>query len=95
MKHGSEYAKRVKRLFQQLIRKFGRPAETEPTDPIEQLILGILSLCTSATKAKVVYRRLRQHMVDLNELRVTPPRGAGTTVRWRISVGKTEGPAHR
>ncbi|MHC4441431.1 MAG: hypothetical protein ACYTF1_06695 [Planctomycetota bacterium] len=72
MKHGSEYAKRVRRLYYQLIRKFGRPAEGEPTDPIEQLVLSILSLCTSTSKAKVVYRKLLREMVDLNELRVTP-----------------------
>ncbi|UCD28443.1 MAG: hypothetical protein JSV03_15380 [Planctomycetota bacterium] len=73
MKHGSEYAKRVKRLFNRLLRKYGRPAEAELTDPIEQLVLGILSQCTSAAKARTVYRKLCDNMVDLNELRVTPP----------------------
>ncbi len=73
MKHGSEYARRVKRLFQQLVRKSGRPAPVEPTDPLEQTIVGILSSCTTNTRARAVFRKLRQHTVDLNELRVTPP----------------------
>ncbi len=73
MKHGSEYARRVKRLFNLLIRKFGKPAAVDSVDPIEQLIIGILSACTSHAKAQAVFRRLRQQMVDLNELRVTPP----------------------
>jgi endonuclease III len=72
MKHGSEYAKRVKRLLGQLTRKFGKPEASEPLDPIEQLIIGILAGCTTLNKAHAVYRRLRQHVVDLNELRVTP-----------------------
>jgi len=72
MKRGSEYAKKVKRFYNQLVRKFGKPTENDLTDPIEQLVLSILSLCTSATKAQSVYRKVMQSMVDLNELRVTP-----------------------
>jgi len=73
MKRGSEYAKRVKKLFQQLIQKHGRPAQRELTDPIEQLVMSILSACTSYEKARAVYDKLFEEMVDLNELRVTPP----------------------
>jgi len=73
MKHGNEYARRVKRLFHQLIRKFGKPAAFELTNPIEQLVVGILASCTSLNKAQTVFRKLRHQMVDLNELRVTPP----------------------
>ena len=80
MKHGSEYAKRIKRLFHQLARKFGKPAATEPPDPTEQLIVGILSACTSSTKAHAIFRKLRQEMVDLNELRVTPPTELATLI---------------
>ncbi|GMV96586.1 MAG: hypothetical protein HRF43_04800 [Phycisphaerae bacterium] len=72
MKHGSEYAKQIRRLWRQMLRQFGKPRVPEPTDPIEQLILGILGACTSDHKAAAVYRRLREHTVDLNELRVTP-----------------------
>src|SRR5205085_6606996 len=73
MKHGSEYAKRMKRLMGQLVRKFGKPDPTDPVDPIDQLIIGILAGCTTHFKALSVYKRLRHHVVDLNELRVTPP----------------------
>ena len=73
MKGGSEYAKRIKKLFQQMVRKFGKPSAAELTDPIEQLVIGILAECTSNHKAQTTFRRIRQQMVDLNELRVTPP----------------------
>lgn len=72
MKHGSEYAKQIKRLHRKMLRQSGKPEVPAPTDPIEQLILGILASCTSDQKAAAVYRRLREQTVDLNELRVTP-----------------------
>lgn len=72
MKHGGDYAKRLRHLFNQLIRKYGKPALPEPTDPLEQMIIAILSGNTSHHKALVAFRRLREQMVDLNELRVTP-----------------------
>jgi endonuclease III len=72
MKQGSEYAKRIKRLLGQLVRKFGKPELTDPVDPIDQLIIGILAGCTTHARAVAVYKRLRHHVVDLNELRVTP-----------------------
>lgn len=72
MKHGSEYAKHVKRLYRQMLREHGKPEVPAPTDPMEQLVLSILYACTSDLKGAAVYRRLREQMVDLNELRVTP-----------------------
>jgi len=73
MKHGTEYAKRVKRLYQDLLKKYGKPDPIEPVDPIEQMLIGILWIDTSLTKAQAAYRKLIGEMVDLNELRVTPP----------------------
>lgn len=73
MKHGTEYAKRVKRLHQRLLKSYGKPSAIEPTDPIEQMVVGILSQDTSMSRAQSAYRRLVGEMVDLNELRVTPP----------------------
>ena len=72
MKRGAEYAKRIKRLHQRLVKKHGKPASSEPTDPIEQMLIGILAVDTTIAKATAVYRKLAQQMVDLNELRVTP-----------------------
>ncbi|MBI4580518.1 MAG: hypothetical protein HY718_12495 [Planctomycetes bacterium] len=72
MKGGSTYAKRLRQLFQRMVRKLGKPELSEPTDPLQQLIVGILAENTSEAKATAVLKRIREHMVDLNELRVTP-----------------------
>jgi endonuclease III len=93
MKHGSEYAKRVKRLYNQMLRKLGKPAEPELVDPIEQLIVGILSSCASHSKALSVFRRLQQQMVDLNELRVTPPSELAEAIGDSLPLAKQK--AHR
>ena len=72
MKHGSDYAKRIRRLYHELVKKYGKPAPGESSEPIDQMLIGILALNSSFSKAQVVYRRLRQQTVDLNDLRVTP-----------------------
>jgi endonuclease III len=72
MKHGSDYAKRIRRLYHELVKKHGKPVPGEPSEPIDQMLIGILALDSSLSKAQAVYRRLRQQTVDLNELRVTP-----------------------
>ena len=72
MKHGSEYAKRVKRLYNRLRRDSNKSPRVNQTDPLEQLILGILARDVSESKAQAVYARLMGSVVDLNDLRVTP-----------------------
>ncbi|MBN1489722.1 MAG: hypothetical protein JXA69_07375 [Phycisphaerae bacterium] len=72
MKHGSEYAKRVKRLYNRLRRDSGKSPQVNQTDPLEQLILGILARDVSESKAQSAYARLMGGVVDLNDLRVTP-----------------------
>lgn len=72
MKHGSDYAKRIKRLYHDLLKKHGKPAPIDEVEPIDQMIIGILALDSSISKAQAVYKKLRQQTVDLNELRVTP-----------------------
>jgi endonuclease III len=88
MKHGSEYAKEVKRLFRQMLKQFGKPAVPEPTDPIEQLIIGMLAACTTDVKAQAAYRKLREQMVDLNELRVTPPMELAELLRESVPLAR-------
>jgi endonuclease III len=73
MKQSSLHAKRVKQLQQKMARQFGKPGRTEPTEPLQQLIEGILSVCASPARARAGMKRLAGPMVDLHELRVTPP----------------------
>ncbi len=72
MKHGSEYARRIRQFFNQLRRQYGKPAPADHAEPIDVLIYGILLRDNTESKAQAAYRRLRESIVDHNELRVTP-----------------------
>jgi len=73
MKNGAEYARRIRRLFHRLLRRYGKPDPPDHADPLDQLVLGILSRGTTEAKARAAYDRLRAGVVDYNEMRVTPP----------------------
>lgn len=74
MKHGSQYAKQVKRVFNRLVRQHGKPKHDTLADPIEQLLLGVLARGTTETAAAAAMKSLQEGTVDLNELRVASPR---------------------
>ncbi|MEE9296880.1 MAG: hypothetical protein V3W34_18195 [Phycisphaerae bacterium] len=72
MKNGTLYARRVKKLLSRLKNTYGRPQiPEEPTNPVDQLILGLLSVETSDAKARRAVTALREAMVDINEVRVS------------------------
>jgi endonuclease III len=74
MKHGTAYAKRVKRMFAQLKKQAPEPRATAPTEPLEQLVLAVLGQDTSPASARRALDLVLQQMVDLNEVRVSSPR---------------------
>ncbi len=88
MKRGSEYAKRVKQLYHQMARKLGKPELPELSDPLHQLMVGILSENTAEAKAASLYKRIREQMVDLNELRVTPPMELADTIGSTVPLAR-------
>lgn len=71
MKEGTLYAKRVKKSYAQLRAAQGKPEIPEPSDPIEQLVLGLLSFETSPPDGIRALRAIREVMVDWNEVRVS------------------------
>ena len=71
MKNGTVYAKRVKRLFNQLKKSFDLPEMPEPTDPVEQIVHARLTATAGETKAKRAFSRLLEVLVDINEMRVS------------------------
>lgn len=73
MKQGTAYAKLIKRLHHDLVKKHGKPPQREPMEPLQALLIGILAMDTpGAAKAHAMFQKLRERMVDLNEMRVTP-----------------------
>lgn len=89
MKCGTEYAKRVRQLFQQFRRQYGKPVLPDYTDPLEHLIFSILLRDTTESKAQAAWRRLRESVVDQNELRVTPCVEVAETLRPEVPDADT------
>lgn len=73
MRGATECAKRLKLFFSSLRSKLGKVERLPLSDPISQMLLGILSRDTPEAKASEGLDRLRSVVVDYNELRVIPP----------------------
>jgi len=69
----SEAAVEIKRLYNRLVRRSGKPKQTGQTEPLEQMLRSILMRGTTETRANAAMKQIARHTVDLNELRVTPP----------------------
>lgn len=81
MKKGTEYAKRVKRMYRKHRDDAGQRPETAPTEPLEQLVRALLSWEASDTAASKAYRELMLQMTDLNEVRVSSVREISVVIR--------------
>jgi endonuclease III len=73
MRGATECAKRLKPFFSSLRSKVGKVSQPAASDPITQLILGVLSRDAPEARASEGLERLRSVVVDYNELRVIPP----------------------
>lgn len=81
MRKGTEYAKRVRQAFRKIREGIGPRPDTAPTEPLEQLVLALLSWEASDTAAAKAYRELVKQMADLNEVRVSSLREIATVIR--------------
>lgn len=80
MKGATLCAKRLSTLFKSLKTKLGKVTRPANTDPITQIVLGIFSRDMPEAKAREVLDRLRENVVDYNEMRVIPPGELSDTV---------------
>lgn len=75
MKDATEYATRLKKLYSRLKREIDfTPKEEELVDPTTTLISACFSVVTTQSKARAAMNKIRNHFVDLNELRVSRTR---------------------
>ncbi|HUU81913.1 MAG TPA: hypothetical protein VM243_00290 [Phycisphaerae bacterium] len=81
MRGGTQYARRVKKVYKRARDSVGVPPETAPTDPLEQLVVALLGWDTSAGNAAKAYRKLTEKMADLNEVRVSSLREISAVIR--------------
>ena len=84
MRGGTEYAKRVRQVYERARESVGPRPETEPTDPLEQLVLALLSWEATDTNAAKAYRKLTEKTADLNEVRVSSVREITAIIRELI-----------
>lgn len=72
MRGATQCAKKLKSFFSSLRNKLGKLSPPPTSDPITQLVLGVLSRDVPESKARAALDTLRGLVVDYNELRVIP-----------------------
>jgi endonuclease-3 len=70
----SDKVKRLERMRLALRRRYGDPPRPAVTHPVEHALRVILAEETTAQEAEKALARIREHFVDLNDLRVSRPR---------------------
>ena len=60
-------------VLAKLKRMYGAPEKPVQTDPVEQIVLAILTYNEPLEKAQAILQKFKSHYVDFNELRVAPP----------------------
>lgn len=72
MRGATQCAQRLKKQLSAWRNKAGKVTPATVSDPITQLILGVLSRNAPESKARQLLDQLREQVVDYNELRVIP-----------------------
>lgn len=72
MRGATKCAQRLRQYFSRLRNNLGKVTRPTVTDPVTQLVLGILSRNAPESKARQALDTLRGMVVDYNELRVMP-----------------------
>lgn len=71
MKNGSAYAKKLKQAYAKIRGKSEPPPSEDGVDPVQHLILAILSQETTIARGRKALKKINDDMVDLNDLRVS------------------------
>lgn len=70
MKNSREYGLRLKKAFQSWRRQVSDSKPVVYEEPIEALIVGLISQIYPEGEARKIYKRIQNHFVDFNDLRV-------------------------
>jgi endonuclease III len=73
MKNSQYYASKVQKLFRLMKREYGKVRKATFDEPVDAVILAILSEKMTDSAAQSCARKLAYHFVDCNELRVSRP----------------------
>jgi endonuclease III len=74
MKNSREYSKKVQQLYRSLKRRFPKVEKVVYDDPVDALVYAIISENLSEAAAQSAIKKFADYFVDLNDLRVSPPK---------------------
>jgi endonuclease III len=73
MINSKEYARRVRKLYRELKRKYPKIKKTTYDEPVDAIVHGIISENMTEKAAQAVSRKFADYFVDLNDMRVSRP----------------------
>jgi endonuclease III len=73
MINSREYARRVRKLYRELKRKYPKIKRTTYDEPVDAIVHGIISENITETAAQAMSRKFADYFVDLNDMRVSRP----------------------
>lgn len=71
MKNSKQYAKVIGKLYRSLKKKHGKVKAVEFDDPVEAIVYAIISENVRSSKARSIRKRINEHFINLNDLRVS------------------------
>ena len=71
MKNSKEYSQKMKKLYRLLKRKYSKPVKVSYEEPVESLVYGIISESMTEKQSHPAVKRLNDHFIDFNDLRVS------------------------
>jgi len=71
MKDSKQYAKAIGKLYRSLKKKYGKVKVVTYDEPAEALVYAIISENMRSSRARSVRKRVNEHFIDLNDLRVS------------------------
>jgi hypothetical protein len=91
MKDSKDYSGKVQKFYRKLKRDYGKVKKPDYSDPVGAIVYGIISEHMSQSWSHGAYKRILDHFVDFNDLRVSRSGeivevlGDDTVVMHRIS----------
>ena len=73
MKDSKQYSEKIQKLYRSLKRRYQKPRKAVYNDPVDAIVYAVVSENITATAAQSAMKRLEDHFIDLNDLRVSRP----------------------
>lgn len=73
MKNTKKFAGKIQQLLRSLKRKYSKPDCPAYEEPVDALVYAFLSEQSTDQQAHIALKRIQEHFIDLNDLRVSRP----------------------